>query len=78
MNVNIDGPYVSVPYNNFRILFSELEILATKEIPYNEEVMALLKDPEVKERHIHIRARYSFYPPMFEYRVVIMLMIMKK
>ncbi len=68
MNISIDlrGGYGAISLENFRKISSELEILATKEIPHDERKKALVKDPTVRERKIKVE---SFSRPLSWYRV---------
>ena len=50
-----------------RGMLSDLEILATKEIPHDEKIKALLTDPTVKERVIRVRVGSPIFYNVTDY-----------
>ncbi|MEK6897196.1 MAG: hypothetical protein AABW93_01550, partial [Nanoarchaeota archaeon] len=54
MNVSIYCELPGTYLEGVRKMVSELEILATRDIPHNEKVKALLTDSTVKDRKIQV------------------------
>ncbi len=48
-------------------MVSELEILATRDIPHDEKVKALLTDPAVKDRQIRVHIGAPFFYEVMDY-----------
>ena len=67
MKVSIYCELSGVYLEGVRKMASDLEILATKEIPHDERVKALLKDPAVKDRTIRVRIGSPIFYDVMDY-----------